>query len=412
MGKCPCPGSTIMFAFHVIDDPPVITPIDFHVGATVAQRIEEQGCVLLKNRDRILPLNAATLHTIAVIGSKADTGVLSGGGSSQVEPEGESPIPPSNKKRKVPVVWDPSSPLKAIAANAPDAKIIYNDGKDVASATKLAKAADVAIVFVHQITQEGSDLTTLELSGNQDDLVRQVAIANPKIIVVAETGGAFLMPWIDRVSAVLQTWYPGIRGGQAIAAVLFGHVNPSGKLPITFPRSDADLPHPMLMKPPPGGDMLHPKLFDVNYTEDLKVGYKWYDAEKKEPLFPFGFGLSYTSFAYSDLQVASNNAVDVTFNIKNTGSRAGAEVAQIYLALPRNSGEPPKRLVGWQKVLLQPGETRSITVKIQPRMLAIFDMSKNAWEILPGDYRVYVGSSSRQLPLQSALSILKSETVP
>ncbi len=401
-----------MFAFHVIDDPPIITPIDFHAGAIVAQRVEEQGCVLLKNRDHLLPLKTSRLHTIAVIGSHANIGVLSGGGSSQVEPEGMAPIPPSSKARPVPVVWDPSSPVKAIAAQAPNANVIYNGGKNVASAAKLAKAADVAIVFVHQVTQEGSDLTTLELAGNQDELVKQIAAANPHIIVVAETGGAFLMPWIDQVSTVLQAWYPGIRGGQAIAAVLFGGINPSGKLPITFPKSDADLPHPVLIGPPPGGNTLHPKLFDVNYTEGLKVGYKWYDAEKKEPLFPFGFGLSYTNFAYSHLQVKTDSIVSVAFDIKNIGDRAGAEVPEVYLALPADSGEPPKRLVGWQKALLQPGETRSITVKIQPKMLAIFNVAKNAWEILPGDYRIYVGSSSRQLSLQSTFSILKSETVP
>jgi beta-glucosidase len=266
-------------------------------------------------------------------------------------------------------------------------------------------------VFVHQIAQEGMDLSTLELSGNQDDLVRQVAAANARTIVVAETGGAFLMPWIDRVGAVLQAWYPGIRGGEAIAAILFGHVNPSGKLPITFPKSDADLPHPTLIEPPPGGDMLHPKLFDVNYTEGLKVGYKWYDAENKEPLFPFGFGLSYTTFSYLQLRVDSGSQVSIAFRIRNTGNRAGADVAQVYLGLPKAAGEPPRRLVGWQKVQLQPGETRSITVVIPPRMLAIFNVAKDAWEILPGEYRVYAGGSSQQLPLQSTFNIQNAQTV-
>jgi beta-glucosidase len=289
--------------------------------------------------------------------------------------------------------------------------VVYSDGKDAASAAMLAKTADVAIVFVHQIAQEGIDLATLELSGNQDDLVQQVAAANPHTIVVGETGGAFLMPWIDRVEAVLEAWYPGIRGGEAIAAVLFGHVNPSGKLPITFPKSDADLPHPVLMKPPAGEDMLHPKPFDVNYTEGLEVGYKWYDAENKEPLFPFGFGLSYTTFFYSQLHVASGNRVSVTFHIRNTGDRAGADIAQIYLGLPKAAGEPPKRLVGWQKVQLRPGDTHSITVVIPPRMLSIFNVMKDTWEILPGEYRVYVGGSSRQLPLESIFHIQNTRNV-
>lgn len=401
-----------MFEFHLFDDPPVITPIDFRAGALVAQRVEEQGCVLLRNQDRLLPLNPTGLHTIAVFGFHADSGVLSGGGSSQVEPQGLPPIPPSNKTRPVPVVWDPSSPLQAIEAAAPQAKVTFNDGQDIAAAAKLAKTADVAIVFVHQNAWEGADLKTLELSGNQDDLVRQVAAANPRTVVVAETGGAFLMPWIDRVGAVLEAWYPGIRGGPAIAAVLFGRVNPSGRLPITFPKSDADLPHPILKGPPPGGENDHPKLFDVNYTEGLKLGYKWYDAEDKTPLFPFGFGLSYTAFAYSQLRVDAGNQVSVTFKVTNTGRRAGAEVAQVYLALPAGSGEPPKRLVGWQKVACQPGETRSVTVTIEPKMLAIFNVAENAWNILPGDYRVYVGSSSRQLPLQSTFSMHSLKRFP
>jgi beta-glucosidase len=394
-----------MFADHVIDDPPVITPIDFDVGAETAQRVEEQGCVLLKNKDHLLPLNAAAIHTIMVIGSHADSGVLSGGGSSQVEPEGMDPIPASNEKRPVPVVWDPSSPLRAIATAAPGAKVIYDDGTDATSAASAARNADVALVFVHQIAQEGSDLQTLELLDNQDDLVRQVAAANPHVVVVAETGAAFLMPWLDQVGAVLEAWYPGIRGGQAIAAVLFGHVNPSGKLPITFPESDSDLPHPVLTGPPAGGDMLHPRLFEMNYTEGLKVGYKWYDAENKEPLFPFGFGLSYTTFSYSRLRVTSDDRVSVTFLVRNDGACVGAEVAQVYLALPPAAGEPPKRLVGWRKITLQPGKTQSITVEIRPQMLAIYDVSKDLWQILPGDYRVFVGGSSRQLPLQANFSI-------
>jgi beta-glucosidase len=401
-----------MFAIGVIDHPPVITPIAFQAGAVVAQRVEEQGCVLLKNQNHLLPLDSTRIHTIAVIGANADIGVLSGSGSSQVEPEGVKPIPPANEEtRKVPVVWDPSSPLKAIAEDAPEAKVVYSDGKNVASAAMLAKTADVAIVFVHQIAQEGIDLDTLELSGNQDELVQQVAADNPHTIVVGETGGAFLMPWIDRVEAVLEAWYPGIRGGEAIAAVLFGHVNPAGKLPITFPKSDADLPHPVLIKPPAGEDMLHPKPFDVNYTEGLEVGYKWYDAENKEPLFPFGFGLSYTTFFYSQLQVASGNRVSVTFHVRNTGDRAGADIAQIYLGLPKAGDEPPKRLVGWQKVRLQPGDTQSITVVIRPRMLSIFNVKKDAWEILPGEYRVYVGGSSRQLPLESIFHIQNTRNV-
>ncbi|MGO8718020.1 MAG: glycoside hydrolase family 3 C-terminal domain-containing protein [Acidobacteriaceae bacterium] len=401
-----------MFAFGVIDRPPVIRPIDFSADAAIAQQVEQQGCVLLKNENHLLPLDAATIHSIAVIGSHANLGVLSGGGSAQVEPQGGNALPLHPQVWTSPV-WDPSPPLLAILAKATHANVFYDNGADPAAAAQLARKADVAIVFVHQRTHESADLPTLELLDNQDDLVRQVAAANPHTIVVAETGGAFLMPWIDQVGAVLEAWYPGIRGGPAIANILFGEVDPSGRLPITFPKSDADLPHPQLIGPS-GGDSDHPPFFDVNYTEGLKMGYKWYDAKNKQPLFPFGFGMSYTTYAYSQLHVASDRfgkQVHVSFLVENTGPRAGAEVAQVYAGLPSAADEPPQRLVGWQKVQLQPGQTRSITVAIPPRMLAIFNVGKDDWQILPGQYRIWVGSSSRQLPLHSQFNLPAGETL-
>ena len=398
-----------MFAVRVIDNPPVKAPIDFPAGALVAQRVAEEGCVLLKNRDHLLPLKSAELRTIAVIGSHADVGVLSGGGSAQVDPQGGNAIP-SPQTWGTPV-WDRSSPLKAISAHAPNARTVYNDGSDIGAAVKLASTSDMALVFVHQPAHEGKDLATLSLPENQDELVRRVAEANPNIIVIGETGGAFLMPWIDQVGAVLEAWYPGIRGGEAIASILFGDVNPSGKLPLTFPKSDADLPHPHLFGPPKGGDDLHPAFFDVNYTEGLKIGYKWYDAEKKEPLFPFGFGLSYTNFAYTYLKLTSGKEVIATFQVKNIGDKPGKEIAEVYLGLPPESGEPPRRLVGWQKVEIPSGGTESITVKIPEQMLAVFDTGKNAWQVLPGDYHVYIGRSSRDLSLQSKFVVHQGRAV-
>lgn len=394
-----------MFAFGVIDHPPVITPIDFRAGAVVAQQVEEQGCVLLKNRDHLLPLDASKVGSIAVIGSHANIAVLSGGGSAQVNPRGGNVFPPHPEPLWNSEVWDASSPLLAIMAKATHANIFYDEGSDPTAAANLAKTADVAIVFVNQFTHEDADLPTLDLPDNQDELVRRVAAANPHTIVVAETGGAFLMPWVDRVGAVLESWYPGIRGGEALANVLFGGANPSGRLPITFPKSDADLPHPVLAQPPKKRVKAQPEMFDVNYNEGLKVGYKWYDAENKQPLFPFGYGLSYTTFSYSGLRVVAGKTVSVTFRVKNTGARAGADVPQIYLGLPQAAGEPPKRLVGWRRVELQSGETRSITVTLQPRMMAIFDVAQDSWKIVPGKYRIFIGPSSRQLPLQSTFDI-------
>jgi beta-glucosidase len=210
------------------------------------------------------------------------------------------------------------------------------------------------------------------------------------------------MPWADSVSGVIEAWYPGINGAQALANILFGDVNPSAKLAATFARSDADLPHAQI----PGMELLptHPHGlpdFDIRYTEGLKVGYKWFDAEKKEPLFPFGSCLSYSRFVYSDLKAS---IASVTFTVKNTGRRAGTEVAEVYASLPSATQEPPKRLVGWQRVPLRPGESKTVTVQIDPKFLSIFDVEKNSWELAPGEYNLMVGGSSRNTPLQAAVS--------
>jgi len=225
------------------------------------------------------------------------------------------------------------------------------------------------------------------------------------------------MPWAGQVSGVLEAWYPGIRGAQALANILFGEVNPSAKLPVTFPRSDADLPHPTIIKPPPESTSHHHEVdawkriaaglpaFQVHYDEGLKVGYKWYDAENKAVLFPFGFGLSYTAYSYSDLKVVPGKNVLVSFKVANTGSRAGAEIAEVYAALPANAGEPPKRLVGWSKVKLNPGESKEVVVEIEPFYLSIFDVGQDHWQLVPGDYTFMVGGSSQSLPLKQSTNL-------
>jgi beta-glucosidase len=412
-----------MFAFGVIDNPPVIKPIDAEGDAAVAQRVAEQGAVLLRNEGNQLPLKGSSLRSIAVIGSHADVGVLSGGGSAQVEPVGGnavSPkeIPPGPNGFLAVLVWDPSSPLRAIRAKAPTAKVDYDDGTDPAAAAKLAASSDVAIVFVYQHTHEGADLENLSLPDHQDELVKQVAAANPHIIVVLENGDPVLMPWLTSVKAVLESWYPGQRGGEAIANILFGDVNPSGKLPISFPKSESDLPHLTIPAPPPSNQQANeellptPVFIDANYTEGLKVGYRWYDAENKDPLFPFGFGLSYTSFSYSQLKVTPGKTVQVSFSVKNTGSRAGAEVTEVYLGLPASAGEPPKRLVAWEKVQLDPGQSRTVTVSLEPQVMSIFNVEKDAWDLLPGDYLVFAGGSSRHTPLTATLHISAESNKP
>jgi beta-glucosidase len=415
------------FDSGIFDDPPQPESPDVLRGLEVAQKTEERGAVLLKNSSSQLPLNAASIKSVAVIGGHADAGVLSGGGSSQVSPAGGNAVPPPPEMARNPLAfflvptWHRSVPLKGIAAKAPDATVKFDPGTDPAAAAALAKSSQVAIVFATQHASEGMDLKNLSLPDNQDALIEAVAAANPHTIVVLETGGAVLMPWLDKVSAVVEAWYPGIRGSEAIANVLFGDVNPSGRLPITFPKSEADLPHPTHVDPPKA-DATHviPKLpgvpgpigmamgiappFDVNYDEGLKVGYKWYDAEKKPVLFPFGFGLSYTTYAYSGLKVTPGDSTEVSFTVKNTGKRPGSEIAQIYASLPDSAGEPPNRLVGWTKVDLAPGESKQVSVPVTRERLQIFDEPSDSWKLIPGQYILRVGASSRDLPLQQSLT--------
>jgi beta-glucosidase len=379
-----------MFACGVIDNPPVRSVVDPFQGLEDAQHIAEESIVLLKNDGGLLPLDTARVKSIALIGSHADAGVLSGGGSAQVDPPGGDAV--THRKGGsawMKPVWFPSSPLKYIRAKAPQATVEFNDGTDPAAAAKLAKASQVAIVFVSQYMSEGRDSATLSLPDNQDALVSAVAAANPHTIVVIESGGPVSMPWVGNVKGVLEAWYPGIGGAQALTAILFGDVNPSAKLPVTFAASEADLPHPQV----PGIDLKpanRPPPFDVSYTEGLKVGYKWFEAEHKQPLFAFGYGLSYTTFTYSALH-ADATARTVTFSVKNTGRRAGTEVAQVYVTLPSTAGEPFKRLVAWERVPLKAGESKTVTLPLDPLYLSIFNAEKDGWELVVGDYKAFAG---------------------
>jgi len=339
-----------IFATGLFDHPVVKEVPDVEKGFALAQSIAEKSIVLLKNDHAVLPLNGATLGSVVLIGGHADKGVITGGGSAQVDPPGGNPVPPPPAKSMMDFfmrpLWLPDSPLRALEAKLPAGKVSYVSGDDLAAATAAAKKADVAIVFGYQWESEGSDLKTLALADEQNKLIEAVAAANPKTVVVLETGSPATMPWIDKVAGVVEAWYPGIRGAEALANLLTGKVNFSGKLAITFPKSDADLPHPTLVLPPPasepnygaaaaGGDINSIMTamakglpaFQTTYDEKLKVGYKWYDAEKKPVLFPFGFGLSYTSFAYSGLTVKNGNELTVSFTVKNTGKRAGTEIA-------------------------------------------------------------------------------------
>jgi beta-glucosidase len=395
------------FASGIIDYPRKTFVVDVDHGYEVSRKLEESSAVLLRNENNVLPLDAANLRSIAVIGDHADSGMISGGGSAQVDPEGAYP------SKWLEHVWFPTSPLKAIRKHAPNANVEFNSGADPAAAAALAKKSDIAIVFVNQWESEGMDLPSLALPDNQDALVEAVAAANPKTIVVLETGSAALMPWIDKVSSVLEAWFPGNRGAQAVANILFGEVNPSAKLPITFPASESDQPPPQIVPAPAATEAITPHhrpriltapIFNVKYTAGFDVGYKWYDAEHKRVLFPFGYGLSYTTFSYSGLKVGADGT-SVGFTVKNTGSRAGEEVAEVYAGLPSSAGEPPKRLVGWSKVPLKAGESQEISVKIDPLYLKIFDESTESWKLVPGSYEFMVGGSSRNLPLTQKINL-------
>jgi beta-glucosidase len=403
-----------MYYAGLFDYPLSFQPIPAQADAAIAQEIEETGAVLLKNSGSQLPLSASLTQSIAMIGSHADTWVLSGGGSAQVDPvgggiSGPQPCPPCWAT----VTWDPSSPMQAIQAVAPNAHLQYADGSDANAAANLAASSQVAIVFVNNWGSEGMDQTTLGLTDyvdttpiDQDALVSAVAAANPHTIVVIESGGPVLMPWLSQVSAVLEVWFPGQNGGPAIANLLFGVVNPSGKLPITFPASDAQLPRPVIPQPP---DDVTP--FEVNYTESYNVGYKWFDSQGLTPLFPFGFGLSYTTFSITNASLANNLSsaskpnIQVSFTLANTGVVAGSEVAQVYLGLPASLNEPPRRLVGWQKILLQPGASQSVTIEVDQNdsshPLSYWDTGSNVWTLGTGTYTVYLGDSDNAATLQT-----------
>ena len=395
------------FASGIVDYPTKKSVVDVEAGFEISRRIAEQSTVLLKNKDGVLPLDRKSVHSIAIIGAHADTGMISGGGSAQVDAPGR---PPGKWQEHI---WFPTSPLKAVSAKAAGVDVQFDSGENPASAAALAKQADVAIVFAYQWTSEGMDLPNLSLPDNQDALIEQVAAANSRTVVVLETGTAVTMPWADKVSGIVEAWYAGSKGADAVADILFGDVNPSAKLPMTFPRSEADLPHPHLVTPPPGATGRAAVMrtgeakptFSVKYDEGLKVGYKWYDAEKKPVLFPFGYGLSYTTYSYSDLKVSSGHGATVSFTVKNTGSRAGTEIAEVYAALPADAGEPPKRLVGWSRVQLNPGESKDLTVTVDPKYLSIFDEASDAWKLLPGSYTFMVGGSSQDLPLHEKTSM-------
>lgn len=376
-----------MFRFGQFGHPPRSTPIPAEKNGAIARQIAEQSAVLLKNSGNQLPLDPRQLHAVALIGPYASAAHTGGGGSSSVAP------------------LYTVTPLDGLKKHLGDRVTVnYNDGSDAAAAAALAKSADVAIVMVGNKDREGRDRPNLSLPENQDALISAVAAANHHTIVVLKTGGPVLMPWLDEVPAVLEAWYPGEEDGNVVADLLLGHANPSGKLSMTFPKSENETPaHTPEQYPGVNGN--------VAYSEGLQVGYRWYDAQKVEPLFPFGFGLSYTTFSLGNLKapakVRPGEIMRVSVDLKNTGSRAGADVVQIYVASPGTAEEPPKQLKGFAKLKLRPGRTEHVIVTLDPRVFSVWSSKAKKWTVITGRYTLLAGDSSRSLPLHSVILVGK-----
>lgn len=405
-----------LFAAGLFERPPVTAPLDGE-GMRQAQRAAEEGIVLLRNRGDLLPL-ARTAKSIAVIGGRADVGVMSGGGSSQVRTTGHRTFEISQEETYPGIddgpIYHPGAPLDAIRAAVPDAAVTFDDGMEIGKAAERARHAEIAIVFASHWNREVVDTRTLALSERQNRLIEAVSEANPRTIVVLQTGNPVLMPWLERTGAVLTAWYPGIGGATAIARILFGEVSPSGRLPLTFPRTEAQLPRPEI----PGFDWI-PKNpmalgepFDVPHVEGANVGYRWYEARAETPLFPFGYGLSYTQFRYANLKAEGGEKPSLSVDVTNAGARAGMDVPQAYVSVAGRDGKPVRRLAGWQKLTLEPGETRRVTIPIDIRLLANYDAASPGWRIGAGDYAVAVAASATDSGLAGSLSMPERRLQP
>ena len=409
-----------LFAYGLVDAPPVAGgPIEEEAHRGVAQEVEEAGAVLLRNEDALLPLAGSTKR-IALIGGHANIGVLSGAGSSIVVPLGGWALELRQKGEGLAPVfarsYGASVPFQALKAAFPAAQVDFIDGADPAAAAALAANVDVAIVFAEKWFREGTDSVDMSLGAGQDELIEQVARANPRTVIVLETGNPVAMPWREAVQAILVAWYPGQQGAQAIARILSGEVNPSGHLPMTWPVALEQLPLPKL----PGSDvavadkatkasygMQADRMpFSFEYPEGSDAGYRWFDRTHATPLYAFGHGLSYTSFRLDNLKLSGGRSVVARFAITNTGVRSGATVAQVYAVRAGRA----KRLIGWSRVQLAPGESRHVVVTADPRLLGDFDAERREWVIAEASYQIEVGTSAVDTVL-SAIAQLKRRRI-
>jgi beta-glucosidase len=364
---------------------PKPVPIPAFEHGDIARQIADQGMVLLKNEGNLLPLNFEGLRSVLLVGPYAVRPNSGGGGSSHVIP------------------LYTITPYDGLSASLGlQIHLTVMDGSDIDAAAAAAKRSQVAIVMVGDQDSEGRD-QSLELPAAQNNLIAAVAKANPKTVVVVKSGSAILMPWIAEVPAVLEAWYPGEEDGNAVADVLVGKVNPSGKLPLTFPRSVEDTLASNPEQYPGVNGVAH-------YSEGLDVGYRAFAAHDIPPLFPFGFGLSYTQFSFAAMKVSqqpgSANAT-VSFDVQNTGKLAGAEVAQLYLGFPEiaEGTEPPIQLKGFEKVMLNPGERKTVQLKLDARAFSYWSEKAHQWQVATGEFEVMVGDSSANTPLKANLTI-------
>ncbi|WP_457809004.1 beta-glucosidase [Kushneria sp. EE4] len=382
------------FAAGIVDHPPAGEPIDTEAHAEVAQRLAENAMVLLKNDDAVLPLDGARDKRISVTGAHADRAVIAGGGSAAVVPMDGDALPDLNPPAGVNTqrLYPKSSPLGAIGLHTPESNVTFSAGDDIDEAVAQARDSDVAVVFAQQWTSETMDMQSLALEGEQNALIEAVAKANPRTVVVLETGGPVAMPWRDDVAAIMEAWYPGQRGGEAIANVLFGQHNPSGRLPVTFPKNDEQLPRAQV----PGLSIGNSAFFDVDYNrEGADVGYRWFERENETPLYAFGHGLSYTTFERHDLRLErSGQKVTAHFTLTNTGDRKGRTTPQLYVNAPDGS---PARLGGWESIELSPGQSQEVSIAIDPRQFARYDSGERQWRLEGGDYRVSLADSATDI---------------
>ncbi len=380
------PLLNVLFRYDLIKNP---HPLRVQAMATsnthqaVARTTANEGAVLLQNRGGLLPLNLKRMKSLALIGPGEGTPMPAGFGAMHVRP---------------------SRPVTALAAlrGVMGSRVRYNDGGDISDAVQLAASSEAAVVVVHDVQAERHDRTSLALPGNQDALVSAVAAANRRTVVVLETGSGVLMPWLNSVSSVLETWYPGEQAGPSLVELLSGRANPSGKLPVTFPASSAAMP---ANTPATFGGVQGRTV----YEEGLNVGYRWYDSHQVTPAFKFGYGLSYTHFRFADLRTAPGpvGGMKVTATITNTGHVAGADVVQCYLGYPDSSGEPPRQLRSFVRVALKPGQTKTVQFDLSAGDLSRWDSSSQRWVVDPGTYQVWVGDGSdpSTLPLTKTLNV-------